>query len=278
MGLLWLALDGVGHPADAPPDGPWAQPLPQLEALLARGAALDATLGVPGLPQSATGQSCWLTGRDAVRVMGEHYGPQPGPTLRALLLDALPARLIRAGGRAALLNHYPPGYFTRRRPAHGCFPQAFLDAGLDLNPPGLPLAPVTLGLNFASPWSARAPEAEVVALGRQLGEVAGELDLAVLDLWFSDLLGHQGRDPTPPELLAAGRAYLRRLDSLIEGALDAGAGVVISSDHGNFEDLRVKGHTLARVPFAASGHTVDGVGDIVQGGQAIAGWLGLSPG
>ncbi len=276
MGLLWLALDGVGHPADAPPDGPWAQPLPHLNALLVQGAALDATLGVPGLPQSATGQTCWLTGTDAVRVMGEHYGPQPGPTLRALLLDALPARLTRAGGRAALLNHYPPGYFTRRRPTHGCFPQAFLDAGLPLNPPDLPLTPVTLGLDFTEPWVERGALDEQAHWGARVGAAARALNLTVLDLWFSDLLGHQGRTPVPEALLAAGRAYLRRLDALVGGALDAGATVVLTSDHGNFEDLGVKGHTLARVPFAASGLDANGVTDIVGGGRAIAGWLGLS--
>lgn len=274
--LVWLALDGVGHPQDAPAESPWAQPLPTLEALLARGAALDARLGVAGLPQSATGQSCWLTGQDAVQLMGEHHGPQPGPTLRALLeRAALPGRLTRAGGRAALLNLYPPGYFTRPRPRHGCFPAAFLAAGLPLNPPGLPLLPVTLGLDFSAPWTPQQPESELARWGHELGRAVQGLDLAVLDLWFSDALGHQGRRPVPGGLLVAGRAYLRRLDLLAAGLLEGGAAVVLSSDHGNFEDLGVKGHTLARVPFAASEARVDGVADIVQGGARLASWFGL---
>ena len=57
-GILWLALDGVGHPQDAPPGSVWEQDLPTLRAVVDAGLALDATLGVPGLPQSGTGQSC----------------------------------------------------------------------------------------------------------------------------------------------------------------------------------------------------------------------------
>jgi len=83
--LIWLALDGVGHPADAPERSPWNTRLPTLRPFVDAGLALDATLGAAGLPQSATGQTCWLTGQDGVAAMHGHFGPQPGPTLRRLL-------------------------------------------------------------------------------------------------------------------------------------------------------------------------------------------------
>ena len=46
---------------------------------------LDALLGVPGLPQSATGQTTILTGRNAPAVIGEHSGPYPSQALRDML-------------------------------------------------------------------------------------------------------------------------------------------------------------------------------------------------
>lgn len=277
-GLLWLALDGVGHPTEAPPGSVWETELPTLRPLLDAGRVLDASLGVAGLPQSGTGQSCWLTGLDAVRHMGEHFGPVPGPTLQALLRGhSLPVRLARAGGRAALLNVYAPEYLAGdgRRNRLGCFPYAFRAAGL---PPGSAAASLraSLGLGYAAPWAALSPERDLVRQGQALAAAAREHDLLVADLWLSDLLGHQGREPVPPGALRAGRAYLRRVDALLEGMLGGGARVVISSDHGNLEDLRVKTHTLARVPFAGAGVDLGQPGDIAQAGAQIASWFGLS--
>jgi 2,3-bisphosphoglycerate-independent phosphoglycerate mutase len=275
--LIWLALDGVGHPADAPLTGnPWSTELPTLRPLIDAGLALDAALGVPGLPQSATGQTCWLTGQDAVAMMGEHFGPQPGPTLRRVLdVASLPVRLTRTGRRAALLNFYPPGYFAaqQERPRHGCFPYSFLAAGLSLNPSGLPPLSPTLGLNYRAPWTATDSLDDWRRRGEAVAAVRG-YDLLVFDAWFSDLLGHEGRTPVPDGLQAASGEYLRRLDALLEGLLGAGAAVALSSDHGNFENLNVKSHTTARVPFAASGVSLrlpSGAQptSVLQGGQVL---------
>ena len=38
---------------------------------------LDTLMGVPGMPQSATGQTTILTGHNAPAALGEHYGPYP---------------------------------------------------------------------------------------------------------------------------------------------------------------------------------------------------------
>ncbi|ANE42556.1 metalloenzyme domain protein [Deinococcus puniceus] len=279
--LLWLALDGVGHPLDAVgPDSIWDQPLSTLRPLIDAGQALDTTLGVPGLPQSGTGQACWLTGIDAVRVMGEHFGPHPGPTLQRLLREsALPVRLAQVGARVALANHYPPPYFEAqaRRPRMGCFPFSFLAAGSPLNPPGVPPVPATLGLSYAEPWPPVRPLDEMFRLGESLAASAQTHDLLAADLWFSDSLGHLGSLPTRPAVAAAARAYLARVDALLAGALQVGARVLLTSDHGNAENLTVKAHTLARVPFAAAGLQLPNAGNVVEAGRALAESFSLPP-
>lgn len=285
-GIIWLALDGVGHPLDAPVGSVWEQDLPALRPLVDAGLALDATLDVPGLPQSGTGQACWLTGQDAVRVMGErshpqHFGPHPGPTLQRLLREhSLPVRLAWAGARVALVNSYAPQYFGAqgKRNRMGCFPFSFQAANLPLNPPDMPLVRASLGLNFQAPWTPSISIQEVARSAEALALKARDFDLVVADLWFSDLLGHAGRDPTPPDVLHAGFEWMRRLDAFLTTLLDAEARVVITSDHGNFEDLTVKAHTLARVPFAGAGVKLHAPGNVVQGGQVIAGWFGLDSG
>ncbi|MBW6457224.1 MAG: hypothetical protein K0A98_15185, partial [Trueperaceae bacterium] len=93
--------------------GPWLRGLARVSEPGRAVAALDATLGHPGRPQSATGQSTLLTGRDAVAVMGGPYGPWPGPRLRALLeRDTLfhAAATAAPGVGAALANAYPDAY------------------------------------------------------------------------------------------------------------------------------------------------------------------------
>ncbi|MBB6018358.1 metalloenzyme domain protein [Deinococcus radiopugnans] len=278
-GVVWLALDGVGHPSDAPPGSVWEQDLLTLRPLIDAGLALDATLGVPGLPQSGTGQTCWLTGTDAVRYMGEHFGPHPGPTLQRLLRRAsLSTRLAEAGLRPALANHYVPQYLEAqaRRPRMGCFPFSFTAAGLPLNPPGVPPLGATLGLNYRAPFAALQSLAEVSQLGQRLALAAHEHDLIVADLWFGDLLGHLGRPEGPsPEAQDAAFAYLARVDALLTGVLNAGARVVIGSDHGNLENLNTKAHTVARVPFAGVGVELGAATTVVEAGQTIAGWFGL---
>src|SRR5262245_47915785 len=46
---------------------------------------LDATLGHPGLPQSATGQAAIFTGQDAIAIAGGHVSGYPTRALADLL-------------------------------------------------------------------------------------------------------------------------------------------------------------------------------------------------
>ncbi|HEX8242876.1 MAG TPA: hypothetical protein VF541_05260, partial [Longimicrobium sp.] len=126
---LLVFLDGVGiGPAD-PERNPFASAhLPNLRRLLggklpvtedldADGrivggeavlAAADATLGVEGTPQSGTGQTALLTGRNAAAEYGRHFGPWVPTRLRELLAaENLLTRVVRAGGAAAFANAYP---------------------------------------------------------------------------------------------------------------------------------------------------------------------------
>lgn len=277
MGLIWLALDGVGHPDDAPAGSPWEQDLPALRPLIDQGLALDATLGVDGLPQSGTGQACWLTGQDAVAVMGEHFGPQPGPSLQRLLQEAsLPVHLTQKGCKIALANYYAPEFLAQetRRNRFGCFPYSFRAAGLPLNPPGVVPVRASLGLSYQAPWLPFQEHAKLIEDARALASASQEYDLLVADLWFSDLIGHEGTVPTPSNVQRAAFEWLHRLDRWVAIFLDLGVPFILSSDHGNMEDLTMKTHTKARVPFAWSEGVLNSVSNdnilnVVHGGQEI---------
>src|SRR5512147_1005511 len=111
MPVLFVFVDGVG----AGVADPAVNPLARGEYLLSRfadgtGPALpaggraslaDACLGVPGRPQSATGQTTILTGENAPALLGRHLLGFPNAALRDLLRRRSLFRVLSEAGRAA---------------------------------------------------------------------------------------------------------------------------------------------------------------------------------
>ena len=156
MRFLFLFLDGVGLGPDDPETNPLARAeMRNLEALLdghkllldgikgshleserASLLALDANLGVDGLPQSATGQATLLTGENVPKAIGYHYGPKPNPDVVAELSNgSLFSCMQKNGLHAELINAYPSGYFKAiesGRRLYSAIPLAVTRAGIKL--------------------------------------------------------------------------------------------------------------------------------------------------
>jgi hypothetical protein len=277
MRLLFLFLDGVGLGKDDPDINPLAcTAMPNLEALLggrkliaqsapvetarATLVALDACLGVSGLPQSATGQAVLLTGRNVPREIGCHYGPKPNPAIAEYLRNGNLFRSLSQAGRcAALLNAYPQGYFDAihsGRRLYSAIPLAVVSAGLRLKTAADLFAGTALSADFTGAgWRERLnlPDAPLLAprqAGQRMAHLASQYDLAFFEYWPSDYAGH-GQD------LAAARTLLETLDAVLGGLVDAWddeAGLIlITSDHGNLEDLSTRGHTTHPAPALVIG-------------------------
>src|SRR5919108_1918324 len=121
MSIIFIFLDGIGL-APAGPDNPLTEAdTPALHALLggpltaegtqARAGLLlkgiDATLGVPGLPQSGTGQTALLAGFNAAALHGRHQPHFPPVALRPLLAQRSVLRaVVEGGGRATFANAF----------------------------------------------------------------------------------------------------------------------------------------------------------------------------
>lgn len=286
-----MFLDGVGLGAAAASNPFLRVPTPGLSGLTGgpftdelgeRAAAdtvfrkLDATLGVPGLPQSATGQSTLLTGRDAVRAMGGHHGPWPGPTLRRLLSEGNLFSELAAGGRSATIaNLYPPGYFRAlesgrlrvNAPVHAALAAGIQLRGLERFEQGEAVSADLTGsyLRNLFPGS-RSVSAEQSAA--DLLKIAARHDFTFFDYWLSDQVGHRGTMEDAERLVTELDAFL--------GAVFRGAGtdltVMLTSDHGNLEDKGVRTHTLAPVPLLVSGARADvfaGVSDLLGVAPAV---------
>ena len=298
MRVLFLFLDGVGLGLDDPVLNPFARAnLPNLTGLLdgrrllaasapfqnkrATLLALDACLGVPGLPQSATGQAVLLTGRNIPAEIGYHYGPKPDKATAATLQDGgLFGTLARAGKRAALINAYPAGYFhgiNSGKRLYSSIPLAVTNAGLPLFTTADLLAGRAISADLTGlGWRERLGHPEIpilspVQAGQRLADLSAELDFAFFEYWLTDYAGHE-------QDMEAAVHLLEQFDAVLGGLLsawdDENGLLLLTSDHGNLEDVSTRRHTANPVPLllvgnAAAREKFSGVRDLTGVAPAI---------
>ncbi|CAN5872819.1 metalloenzyme [soil metagenome] len=270
--ILFVFLDGVGLGVDDPAANPFvAARTPFLDELLGGDLTaslpkrleprftfkhLDARLGYSGLPQSATGQTALLTGKNGAAVMNGHYGPWPGPTLKTVLDGGtLFSDMLESGGRAQLANAYPPGYFAavaagkqkENVPVYGA-----KVAGLSLQTlqdyRAGNAASVDLTGEYLQRFEPDLPLLTPFETGQHLAELATRADFTFFDFWPTDATGHRGS-------FAEAVALVEKLDAFLSGVVTGldGVTLLITSDHGNLEDKTTRSHTTAPVPLLVIG-------------------------
>ena len=273
MRVLFIFLDGVGLGEDDPDINPFAKiEMPFLQSLLggqkllaesapfigerATLLPLDATLDVDGLPQSATGQAVLLTGLNVPKEIGEHYGPKPNAAVAKYLLNGnLFSQVIKAGKTAALLNAYPPRYFdgvNSGRRLYSAIPLAVTSAGLNLFNKEDYYAGRALSADFiGNGWRGvlgfpDAPIYEPRAAGQKMAALSNRYDFSFFEYWASDYAGHKQDMNWAIE-------QFQIFDDVLVGLLDQWDDqdglILVTSDHGNMEDLSTRRHTDAKVPL-----------------------------
>jgi len=279
MRVLFIFLDGVGLGIDDPNVNPLAKiEMPFLQSLLggkklladsaphvgerATLLALDASLGVSGLPQSATGQAVLLTGINVPKEIGEHYGPKPNPAVAKYLLNGnLFSQVIESKKTAALLNAYPPRYFEgvdSGKRLYSAIPLAVTSAGLNLFDKEDYYAGCALSADFiGNGWRDMlgfpdAPVYEPRAAGQKLSELANHYDFSFFEYWASDYAGHKQDMNWAIEQFKVFDDVLRGLCDQWD---DRNGLILITSDHGNMEDLSTRRHTDAKVPGLLIGNS-----------------------
>jgi 2,3-bisphosphoglycerate-independent phosphoglycerate mutase len=267
--VFWF-VDGLGLGPEDPEDNPLLQAdTPTLRSLLGgplcaasfpacgeycSAVALDATLGVPGRPQSGTGQVALLAGCNAAALEGRHVPGFPTARLRAVLRQDSVFRRLRARGLSvALANAYPPTFFSEVRRPRGAFAWAAEAAGVRL----WDLEDLRRGQAVAADLTGEAlarrghpvPVVTPEEAGRRLGSFAARHAFTAFEFFALDLVAH-GRwpgsvDAVLEQLDRALGAVLRTLD--LDECL-----LVLTSDHGGAES-RDGTHTTNPVPLVVVG-------------------------
>ncbi|MCC7449195.1 MAG: hypothetical protein IT324_17380 [Anaerolineae bacterium] len=275
--VLLIFLDGIGLGDDDPTINPfaaahtptlhalaghqrWLRSTPRTESARAIFVPTDPRLSVAGRPQSATGQAVILTGRNVPAEIGEHYGPKPSPAIRAILAeDNLFKRLTAQGKRAALLDAYPPRFFhgiDSGKRLRSAIQQAAYEGGVRI----YSVEDFYAGRALSADWTGQGwrdmlgyPDAPLLSpaeAGARMADLARDQDFSLFSTWITDEIGHRGP-------LERGVAYLELFDQVMAGLLaawrDDDGLILITSDHGNMEDLSIRNHTENDVPTVIIG-------------------------
>lgn len=300
--ILFIFMDGIGLGADDPETNPLARvEMPFLQSLLGEQKllaptapyeseivsllALDAGLGVDGLPQSATGQAVLMTGVNIPAELGYHYGPKPNPDVAEFLKNGntLFSWLRAEGKKAAFLNAYPPRYFSGIESGmriYSSIPLTVTSAGYRLFTQedffeGRALSADFTGHGWRSMLDiAEAPVRSAHEAGVKLAELAQGYDFSLFEYWASDYAGHK-------QNMDAALEQMESFDGVLEGLvkgwdMDENL-ILITSDHGNMEDLSTRRHTDAKVPGLIIGGKhksfAEGLSDLTGIAPRIRGYI-----
>ncbi len=271
MRVLLIFIDGVGL-GDATPDNPFIlTETPCLRDLLQGNSftkqtigfagervslqGLDATLGIEGLPQSATGQASIFTGNNAPRLIGAHLNGFPNPSLRQLLASQGVFRVLKNEGyRCCFANAYRPQFFDLLRQGlpgdiyscstlithYGALPFYTLN---DLQEGKALYMDITN--NSLKQMGFQVAEISPEEGGRRLAAISRKFDFTLFEYFLSDLAGHLGEKENAARVVKTLDRFLGSVADTIDAADTL---LIVTSDHGNLEDLTNKNHTDSLVP------------------------------
>ncbi len=272
-----LFLDGVGIGVDDPSINPFFraklsalrsllnEELPSLSRLfIQNGKAtclpLGATLGVEGLPQSGTGQTALFTGVNAPQLIGKHFGPYPYSTLRPIIEEKnIFRRLREAGKRVCFANAYPQKFFDYFKDKQTRLTVTTLSCSYN----NMPLhqsdslekrkaisADIT-NAGWAKMGYPHIPLIDAAEAGRRLVRLLDENDFVLFEYWRTDKAGHS---ENMSEAVAALELFDGTLGGILETLDTSDSLLLVTSDHGNIEDMTTKVHTRNPVPAILYGH------------------------
>jgi hypothetical protein len=237
---------------------------PSIGKLLESSISLDASLGVPGFPQSATGQAALLTGLNAPQLMGRHIEGFPPPRLKELVQEHnIFSKLIAVGKTCTFANAY------------------WLDNVAQLSPRRVSVTTVATLAAFGGVRGKadllanravyqdltreklrdRSYDGSLISpeeAAEHLIGIANDHDFTLFEFFETDHAGHSG---DPEKIFQT----LEKLDRFFAALLPFRGLLIMTSDHGNIEDMTTRSHTTNPVPlFASKPEFVQGLENISE--------------
>lgn len=282
MRIVFIFIDGLGIGENDPTKNPCAHPAIQIvnrfqhesypASLPVGGIAkpIDCQLGIAGLPQSATGQTALFTGINAVQLIGDHLSGFPNQRLRKLLETESIFRKFKTLGKSpAFINAYRPIFFEYGPEAlirylsvtsimnwkadlhFFNFQELKLEQAIYHVFTNLELIKKGFDVPFFSAEKA----------GQIFARVSQNFDLCLYEYFQTDHAGHAQEMSQAVSLLIQLEKFLFTLLNQTDLSCTL---VLLTSDHGNIEDLAVKKHTNNPVPLMAWGNRNNDLLDMTE--------------
>ena len=275
--VLLLFIDGLGLGENQAHNPLYALPTPGLNSLLGGapltlksiGASgekslllpLDAGLNVPGVPQSATGQASLFTGENAAALLGRHLKGFPNETLRNLLREkGFFQECLAQGFKVTFANAFRPAFFSALEKGHrffSCSTMLNYYAGLpfrsleDVEEGEAVYADITN--EYLQEQGFPVTVIEPAEAAHRLCRLATGYDLTLFEYFLTDIAAHSRKAERIHAAIHRLDEFLLTLDTI----LPPDCLLVVTSDHGNIEDTRMKGHTQNPVPALIYGRERD---------------------
>jgi len=211
----------------------------------------DPRLGVEGRPQSASGQTTILTGINAPLTLGYHKQGFPNKALLEIIKEHSLFRQLKQAGidRITFANAYTSWFFNSRPRWVSATTAAVEAAEMNFRTVDDLVRGEAVYQDFTNrlllergePVSERTSvEAATVLAG-----IASKHEFTLYEYFITDKIGHA-------QDMASGKVVLTELASFIRHLLSSldleHTTVILTSDHGNIEDLSSRNHTLHDVP------------------------------
>ena len=259
--VLLFFIDGLGigtrnpfNPLDNLPD---ATPLAVFQDETAETfldgiiVATDPRMGVDGRPQSASGQTTILTGVNAPAAVGYHKQGFPNQALLEIIRNhSIFRQLVDAGVQPiTFANAYTARFFNERPRWVSATTAAVEAAGLRFRTIDDVKNDAAVFMDYTNRFLiglgedvTERSEAEAATV---LSRIVAENRFTLYEYFITDKVGHAQDMDAARSVLTSLALFIREL--LIKLDLEKTT-VILTSDHGNIEDLSIRNHTLHDVP------------------------------
>jgi hypothetical protein len=211
----------------------------------------DAQLGVEGRPQSASGQTTILTGINAPLTLGYHKQGFPNAAMREIIKEhSIFLQLKRAGVEPVVFANAYTSLFFETRPRWVSATTAAVEAaGMtfrtldDLRKGQAVYQDFTnhVLIERGENVDPRTPE----DAGQILADLASHNRFVLYEYFITDKTGHSQDMEKAREVLISLARFVRELITRLDLTQTT---LLLTSDHGNIEDLSSRNHTLNKVP------------------------------
>lgn len=228
---------------------------------------LDASLDVPGIPQSATGQTTLWTGVNGAKALGFHLNAYPNEKLASIIADkSIFKQLAGLGKKVTFANTFTDAYdemIATGKRRHTASTLSALAGGVRLRRVADLLAgkgvyhDMTNEILRDLAGSVDIPLISPFEAGQNLGKIALEYNFTLYEFFQTDVRGHKQDWEKAVSLVEQIDEFIGGFMSVV-GRSQEDVAWLLTSDHGNIEDFSVKGHTQNPVPALAwSNRNVD---------------------